>query len=331
VALLLAAVPSLWAAAAARSPESQAALVWPTPPDEPRIAYVRSFQGSADWGRKVRVWTRVINFVTGRKLAEENFVKPFGIALDEDGNVCIADSGAASIRYFERATKKCRRWEKIGRTWFALPVAIVKTNGTFFVADSGLGKILAFTVKGKPLFEISENITRPSGLAILNGKLYVADAPAHCIEVFDLKGQYLSRFGTRGAAPGELNFPTHLAAGPDGCLLVTDSANARVQIFDKDGHFEAVLGGAGDAPGRLGRPKGVAVDSFGHVYVVDAVLDCVEVFDMGGRSLMRWGSAGSRPGEFWLPAGIAIGRDNEILVADVYNRRVQVFKYIGKP
>lgn len=322
----------LFAAETNRPARDAARLVWPPPPAEPRIAYVRSIEGPADFGRKLSAWAKLFNRVTGRDAAAENLVKPLGVAFGENGTPYVADSGTATVNFFESRGMAYHRLNRAGRQQpLALPVAVAGTRETLFVADAVLRRVLAYDLRGNYRFEVEAPFSRPTALAIVDDRLYVADAPEHRIGVFDLAGRHLFTFGNRGEGPGEFNYPTHLAAAPGSRLLVTDSGNGRVQVLDRDGHFLAALGSAGDRPGHFGRPKGVAADSFGHVYVVDALFDTVQVFDMEGRLLMRWGTSGQRPGEFWLPAGIAISSSNDILVADSYNRRVQVFKYIGKP
>jgi len=311
------------------APEVQ--KIWPPPPAEPRIAYIRSFTGPVNMGVAPSLWRRFINLVTGLGGKRENLVKPFGVAFDESDNLCLTDTSRGIVAFFDRTEKSYRRWEKIGRIRFVSPVAVAKAKGTFYVADSGLKEILAFNIRGKLLFEIKQGLERPSGLLVYGEKLYVADALAHDVVVFDLDGKFLSRFGKRGGSPGDFNCPTHITADARGRLLVTDSMNGRIQVFDQRGQFQAILGGPGDYPGTFGRPKGVAVDIFGHIYVTDALFDTVQVFDVSGRLLLTWGEAGTEPGEFWLPEGIAINHNNEILVADSYNQRVQVFKYIGAP
>jgi len=303
--------------------------VWPPPPAEPRVAYVESISCPQDLGIKSSGWRRLCTWLTGRSKTSDQLNKPFGLALDEMDNLCVADTGAAVIWYFDRGQKRSRRWEGIGRIQFISPVAVVKRNDTFFVADSGLPAVLAFNDKGKLLLDIRQGLARPSGLAILNDKIFVADAPSHCVSVFDKTGKALFKFGRRGAGPGDLNFPTHIAIDRAGQLLVTDSMNSRVEVFDAEGRYQGVIGSIGDTSGHFSRPKGVAVDTLGHVYVVDALVDKLKIFDSAGRFLLDVGEAGSNPGEFWLPNGIAISRDNQVFVADSYNHRVQVFKYMG--
>ncbi len=304
--------------------------VWPPPPAEARVTYVRSITSPGDLGMRPSFLRRLANFLTGGRRGTEPLVKPFGVALDEDGNLCLTDTGANAVCFFDLAGKSYRRFEEVGKLRFVAPVAVAKRNGIFYVADPGLRSVLAFDTGGKLRFGIQKEVERPAGLAIAGEKLYVADAQAHAVAVFDLGGKYLARFGRRGVGPGEFNFPTHLSTDANGRLYVTDSMNSRVQVFDADGRFLNMIGSMGDGSGHFSRPKGVAVDGFGHVYVADALYDNLQIFDGTGRFLLDVGTAGSGEGEFWMPAGIAISRDNEIYVADSYNCRIQVFRYVGK-
>ncbi len=309
---------------------AQTNLVWPPPPDEPRIAYVQSISQPTDLGIRRSGLRRFSNWLTGAQKGNETLNRPFGISLDEADNLCVTDTAANTVCCFDKDRKRWYRWDQIGKIRLSSPVAIARKGKVLFVADAGLKSVLAFDLDGKLLFQISKGIGRPSGLAIAEDRLFVADAQQHCVRVFDLGGKPLSSFGKRGGAPGEFNFPSHVATGSKGTLLVTDSMNCRVQVFDVRGNFQREIGAPGDSPGHFSRPKGVAVDGFGHIYVIDALFDNVQVFDSEGSLLMDFGRGGSQAGEFWLPNGIAIGRDNRIYIADSYNRRVQVFKYIGR-
>jgi DNA-binding beta-propeller fold protein YncE len=306
-------------------------LVWPSPPAEPRIRFVQSIAGPADVGIRPSAWSRLANLVTGSQKGLEKFDKPFGIAVDEQGNLCVTDTGTASVCFYDRRRKTWQWWERIGKQKFMSPVAVAKRGDQFFVADSALQKIFVFRGNGEPLFEMTKHIERPVGLAISGSRLFVADSQQHAIVVFDLAGNFLRTFGKRGAAGGEFNFPTHIWADEKGRIYVTDSLNSRIQIFDADGNFVRVFGTAGDGSGHFSRPKGVAVDRFGHLYIADALHDNVQIFDDNGRFLLEVGASGKGQGEFWLPAGLAVSRNDEVFIADSYNHRVQVLQYIGRP
>jgi DNA-binding beta-propeller fold protein YncE len=325
--LLLLLLPS---AAAGASADSKP-LVWPPPPDAPRIAFVRALGSPADLGVKRSALGKLANLFVGNPSENEPFIKPFGIALDEQGGLCFTDTGANTVCFFDRARKLWRRWDQIGKLRFSLPVAVAKSGRSIFVADSGLASVIAFDDGGKLLFQITNGLQRPAGVAIASNRLFVVDSQAQGIFIYDLQGRPVGQFGRRGAGDGGFNFPTHISADAAGNLLVTDSMNSRIQVFDSQGKFLRQFGSIGDTPGHFSRPKGVAADSFGHLYILDANFDNVQVFDPAGRLLMDLGQAGQQPGEFWLPNGIAIGRDNEIYITDSYNRRIQVFKFISQP
>lgn len=330
--LVVAGLAIFASSAIAKKPQAEAAapIVWPAPPDEPRIAFVQSVSGPSDFGVRPSAWKRFSNLATGGDRGKEKLVKPFGVALDEQDNLCLTDTGTGRVWFFDLARNRAQSWDKAGRFAFALPVAIAKRKGIFYVADSSLQKVIAFDIEGKFVRLFDREMTRPAGLAVSHEKLFVADTAAHHIAVFDLNGNFLSKFGRRGGGPGELNFPTHLAVDAQGRLLVTDSMNSRIQLFDPEGRLLGSIGNPGDGSGHFSRPKGVAADAYGHVYVVDAIFDNFQIFNSDGQFLLAVGAPGSDPGQFWLPAGIAIGRDQRIYVADSYNGRVQVFQYLGK-
>lgn len=329
VVLALAGLAASFASIHAESPATLPAPVWPLPPDQPRVVYVKSISGPVDIGQTPSFFHRLAHWVTGETGQSQDLQKPFSVALDESGNLCLTDTGANTVSYCDFAHKKWRSWNAAGKIRFQSPVAVVRRNGIFYVADSQLGKILAFKDNGKLLFAISSPLKRPVGLAVNADTLAVADSQAHCVFLFDLQGHFRSQLGRRGLGPGEFNFPTDVAFDTQGHLLVNDSLNSRVQVFSADGKFLSAIGAAGDTSGNFGRPKGVAVDSFNHIYVADALFNNLQIFDLSGRLLLSLGEAGTGPGEFSLPTGLAIGTNNLIYVADGYNHRVQVLKYIG--
>jgi sugar lactone lactonase YvrE len=304
--------------------------VWPPPPESPRIGYVHSLSIPADFGAKSSTFTRFGRWLTGSGKSSDALRKPFGLALDEEENLCLTDTGANSVCFYERKARKWHSWEKVGRLRFLSPVSLAKRSGTFFVADSTLGKVVAFGEDGKLRFQITNHLERPCAVAIGGNQLFVADSQRHKVCAFGLDGTFQREFGTRGIGKGQFNFPTHLATDQSGALYVTDSMNSRVQVFTSEGVYQREIGKLGDSPGNFGRPKGIAVDTHGRIYAMDAAFDNMQIFDDGGHLLLAIGENGSVPGQFWLPNGIAITRAGEIFVADSYNRRVQEFKYIGQ-
>jgi len=313
------------------NPTMTPARVWPAPPDEPRIAYVQDLRGPRDAGQNPSAFRSLANWITGDTGTSQNLRKPFAVALDENGNLCITDTDTKLVCFADFTHKKWRRFDGVGKIKFTSPVAVARRSGIFYVADSELAKVFAFNDAGKPVFEIDTPLKRPVGLAVAGDSLYVVDSQAHAVFVFGLDGKFKSRFGTRGDGPGEFNFPTGITVDCQGHLLVADTLNCRVQAFDLGGKFLFQFGSNGDTSGHFARPKGVAADAAGRIYVVDAMFDNFQIFSPEGKLLLNIGQSGNGPGGFGLPNGIAIGADNRIFVADAFNHRIQVFKYIDQP
>jgi DNA-binding beta-propeller fold protein YncE len=333
MALLFAVIACVFTVASAR--EKAVVLpkrhVWPAPPDEPRIEFVNSLYHPRDIGQRVSKFAKIGRWLTGDQGEDQALQKPFGVAVDEDGNLCISDTGAKRISFVDFKKKQWKNIDVVDKVHFASPVAVAKQKGIYYVADSELARVFAFKENGKSVWIIAQPLMRPAGVAIASDLLAVAHSQAHAVFVFDVKGQFQFKFGERGTDQGQFNFPTHIAHDGHGHWLVTDSLNCRVQIFDLSGKFISEFGSNGDTSGHFSRPKGIAADSFGHIYVADAVFANFQVFDPAGRLLLSLGERGAGPGEFSMPGGIAISRNNEIYVADGYNHCVQVFKYIGAP
>ncbi len=304
-------------------------MVWPPPPADPRVGYVKTLKRPADLGGKRGILKSVIDLIVGPN--EDRVIKPFGISVDSKGRVLIADSAFKSIHIFDIAAKKYKRINRVGGELFTTPVGVtVDLLDNIYVSDSTAGKVYVLNKRGRLIFTI-DGLKRPTGVAIDHneGYLYVVDTLAHDIKVFDLKGDYIKTIGLRGGEDGEFNYPVDIFVDNNGDIFVSDSMNFRIQVLNKDGRLLDTFGEHGDSTGKLGRPKGLAVDRDGNVYVVDAIFDTVQIFNRDGDFLLNFGSRGTGPGEFWLPSGIYIDSNSYIYVADSYNGRVQVFEYLG--
>jgi len=205
-------------------------------------------------------------------------------------------------------------------------------NSSILFTDSKAGKIYQIVPGKKNLQVLNDSLylEQPTGItySAAAGEIWVLETKAHRIAILNEKGEIIKRTGSRGTAPGEFNFPTHIWADKKGHIYITDAMNFRIQLLDREGKDISVFGEAGDATGYMARPKGVATDSFGNIYVVDALFNAVQIFDDKGTFLYKFGVQGHGNSEFWMPSGIFIDENDTIYVADSYNSRVQVFQLI---
>lgn len=304
-------------------------LVWPQPPHQPRIRFVRAVTDPVDLGIQPSLWERLVQVLAGKE--ENGFVRPTGVAAD--GHlISVADPGAQALWILNPQAGRFQRVQQIGEQRLISPVAVTfGSKGRIYLADSYFGKVFVLSADGKLQGTIIDaNLRRPAGVAYdkMRDLLYVADSATHRIWIFDDNGRRVGVIGQRGTANGEFNFPTHIALDRDGTLYVTDALGFRVQIFNPDGRFAGQFGRHGDSSGDFSSPKGVAIDSEGHIYVVEALFDAVQIFDRSGRYLLTFGERGIKSGQFWLPNGIFIDGHDRIYVADAYNQRIQVFQYL---
>jgi DNA-binding beta-propeller fold protein YncE len=328
-----AAAAALLACALASRPAGPAPGVegpaWPAPPERPRIRWIESVASDRGAGARRSWLERIRVTVTGE--SPRRLEKPLAVCPLPEGGFLVSDPGVGAVYEAPARGGKLRVFASGGR--LATPVGIARTKtGEIWVADADRGVIVRYGPRGEWRGEVGGGLlVRPTGIACdaAGERVYVADAHAHRISVFDAAGAHLADLGRRGTGPGEFNFPTDVKVTPAGEIVVCDALNCRIQRLRPDGTPLAAFGRAGDARGDFGRPKGVAVDRDGNVYVVDTLYDVMQIFDAGGRLLLVVGGAGAGAGRFNLPAGVAIGADQRVYVADTANGRVQVFQYLA--
>ncbi|MBL8351354.1 MAG: 6-bladed beta-propeller [Burkholderiaceae bacterium] len=322
----------------ADAPEG-AQLTWPAAPEVPRFLYTGTLTGEpnfrshesprgpmAELGR----WIAGLDEAAAAPLVLQ---RPSAVIGDEAGRLYVSDTSRQAVFVFDETAGELLLWERAdGLRRFAAPSGLAVAPGRLYVADAELGAVFTLDASGEPAGTIGRGqLKRPTGLArdARNGRLFVADTYAHDIKVFDEAGALLQVIGRRGEAPGEFNFPSHLALEQNE-LYVTDTLNSRIQVLDADsGRPLRTLGRRGLYLGDLVRPKGVAVDGEGNVYIIESYHDSLLVYSRRGEFLMPIGGTGKATGRFYLPAGVWIDARNRVHIADMFNGRVVLFQFLG--
>ncbi|MDQ3548980.1 MAG: NHL repeat-containing protein, partial [Chloroflexota bacterium] len=132
---------------------------------------------------------------------------PNGIAIDENGDVYVADTWNHRIQVFSADGVYLRGW------------------GAFFDAQDDPAQ----AATNDSLFY------GPRGLAFHDGELYVTDTGNERVQVFTPEGAFVRKWGTSGSGAGNLLEPVGIAVAADGTVLVADSHNARIARFTSDG------------------------------------------------------------------------------------------------
>lgn len=274
-------------------------------------------------------------------LSNGEFNTPFGVAVDNSGNVYVADTNNHQIQKFTSNGTFVTKWQTIGSVGsgigelHSLPYGVaVDSLGTVYVVDSYYNCITKFTSDGTFIAKWGTRgsgngqFNAPSAVAVDNsGIVYVADTGNHRIQTFTTDGTCLSAWGSEWFGEGKLDSPSGVAVDNAGYIYVTDTGDELIKKFTSDGTLVTKWRAIGSGTGELsGLPYGVAVDDTGTVYVTGMYYGRIQMFTSNGTFLTQWGKYGSEPGEFCTPLGIAVDRSGAIYVADTNNNRIQMFK-----
>jgi NHL repeat/6-bladed beta-propeller len=310
-------------------------LVWPLPPDKPRVKFITAYSSNFDIeSRKKRSWVdKMVG--NGDPNVTETFDKAAGVASDSKGQIYIVSSQRAMLYILNKEKRQITRINGDRGLQFRTPLGVVvDSKDNFYVADARLHMILKFGPDAHLVGTIGSGseLKNPTYMALDEGRrrLLVVDSQLHQVLIFNLDTLQLeSKAGKRGDKKGEFNFPVAVAAASDGSFAVSDTGSCSVEVFSPDGKFVRRIGRQGTRPGEFVRPKGVAYDKEGHLWVVDAAFNNFQIFTPDGKVLMFVGAFGQNPGQFNLPTGIYIDRNNRVYVSDSLNARVQIFQFLG--
>jgi DNA-binding beta-propeller fold protein YncE len=169
--------------------------------------------------------------------------KPLAFSFDSSGALRATDVGDTRRHRLVYFSEDGSRTAAVGKTAqvntpqdqpgsFLFPNGVaVAANGDVIVSDGDNRRVQVFSPQGEFLRFVNTSGV-PRGIAIdQKQRLYVADALAHTISVFDQKGTTLTQFGERGFGPGQFNYPNDIAIDKRGRIYITDRENNQVQVW----------------------------------------------------------------------------------------------------
>jgi DNA-binding beta-propeller fold protein YncE len=178
-------------------------------------------------------------------------------------------------------------------------------------------------------------MTKPYGIAVHHGRMFVGDTVRHDIGVYDFPEQKFFKIGVEEdeEGHGKLEMPMGLDVDGQGNLYVFDGKIKNVMVYNRDGKFLRQIGDAD----KIARPAGIAVTKDGsRIYAVDIGGSSsnehkVIVYDgKSGEHLFDIGKRGTEKGEFNLPRDTVVAPDGSVYVVDSGNFRVEKFTPDGK-
>ncbi|KPM02773.1 Filamin and NHL repeat containing protein [Sarcoptes scabiei] len=193
---------------------------------------------------------------------------------------------------------------------------------------------------------------RPAGIAINNNisQLIVADKDNHRIQVFDLSGNFLFKFGEKGSRPGQFCYPWDVAVcSKTSMILVSDTRNRRIQLFTHYGQFLWHCAHPLDSPRGVVflTPDRYIISDFNkhRLLIIDrnessshSSVNNHQRDDLIAAKYIGFGE-GSAWGEFLRPQGLVAQVQNnnnsankylQILCADSRNNRIAIYNSLNQ-
>lgn len=303
---------------------------------------------AADYDRKrVIAYDAWGNFVTEFLVKKESGETPLGealspraVAVDQDGNVFVADT----LNFVRKYKPDGTFMTKFGGTG--------TTNGklsnvydmhihdlSLYISERGNNRIQKFDTSGNfQLMMATSGIkggytSSPGGISVdpQDGKVWVADTGNHRLLLFDSTGTFARVVGVRGSGipvttpggeepeteggsdpepiifdpldvTGEIEVESPLSVAVTGqSMLIMDTGNGRVQQTTDDGVFQAVL--TSSLPAGILSAKAGADQRIFAAWNTDRI---VAVFRAGSSSVLRIGESGSGRGQLDNPVAVSV-------------------------
>jgi len=195
----------------------------------------------------------------GGPATQAQFYNPRGVAVDDIGNLYIADDYNHCIRKIDPN---------------GIITTIVGGNGCGYTGDGGLA--------------IEAQICRPRGIAVdLFGSIFFADENNGVVRMINTQGVITTFAGTGAygfsgdggpASEAQLRAPRDVAVDNVGNVYIADDYNRRIRMVNTSGIITTVAGSGEDGVGgttgpaalaKFKHPIGVALDNEGNIYIAD--------------------------------------------------------------
>lgn len=265
----------------------------------------------------------------GGAATEARLNNPHGVAVDQAGNLYIADSSNDRIRRVDRET--------------GVITTVIGSGERGFAGDAGPAR--------------TANLYFPHGLTVdRSGHLYFADAGNHRVRMVDATTGTISTVAGTGriefygdggpATTAGLFGPRGVALDEKGNLYISDTQHSCIRRVDPEGRIMIVAGSdprlveKGTAPKYIWHPVGLALGPDGQIYWADATLNRVKKADLGrvdpktksgwitivaGSEEMGFSGDGgpARDAQLEAPAAVAFDSKGNLYIADHNNLRIR--------
>jgi DNA-binding beta-propeller fold protein YncE len=260
---------------------------------------------------------------------------PVRLAMSRKGDLLVSDSRLEKVMVLDPVTlQPVRGFRVSGR-----PLAVGVGRNAIYVGNARKRTVEVYDPrKGTLKSSFGPGaVAKPTDLAVdLRARLvFVLDAGAMDVKVFDLRGRPQGTISGPGTGPAQLTNPTGIAVDEARAEVYVSQygvpgGNAAIKIFSYDGAYLGEISGAGQCgmlgcSGGFSRPEGMWVEGRGRIYLADGLLAEVLIIDRASGEVV--GTLGGRDivPTLRFPTDVAIGREGDVYVTSVRTGTVEVF------
>jgi len=251
---------------------------------------------------------------------------PHDVALDQEGNLLVADTFNHRIRRINRQ---------------GIITTVAGNGKAEYAGDNG------------PALQASLN--NPQSIALdRDGNLLIADTYNYVVRRVDRQGTITTFAGTEPgfagdggpASKAQISLPMAVAVGPDGSVYISDAGNSRIRRVTPEGKIQTIVGygggsgvyGAGftgdggpSEKAKVFSATDLKCDAAGNLYISDSGNSRIRVIRGGtittiigsGRAGFGGDGGPALAAELNTPQKIALAKDGSILIADRVNHRIR--------
>ncbi|WP_234125051.1 X2-like carbohydrate binding domain-containing protein [Clostridium hydrogenum] len=255
---------------------------------------------------------------------------PMGVAVDNSGNVYIADSSNNAVREIDHTTGN-------------ISTIVGTTKDVPAIAYSGDGGLATSAALSNPMGVVADS----------SGNVYIADSGNNAVRKIDHTTGNISTIagtGTSGysgdnglATSAKLNMPMGVAVDSSGNVYIADSSNSAIRKIDNTTGNISTIAGTGTSgysgdnglatSATLYGPNGVAVDNSGNVYIADSGNNVVRKIDHITGNISTIAGTGTRgysgdnglatSATLYGPREVAIDNSGNVYIADSGNNVIR--------
>ena len=210
------------------------------------------------------------------KKSQYGFQTLTGIAIDNEDNIYVTDSGSGSVIKFDSKCVKVKTWCDMQR--FS-PKGIAASTDRVIVSDKINRQLLTFSRDLEYKSRIESDKVGPVGIACdADGLCFVCDYDCNCVRVLSTSGEVLYSFSTKYKHV-RLSQPQAICVDTEFVYVSEWGLNKHcISVFTKKGVFVSSFGETGNEAGQFDLPCAIATDSDGALYVGDFGNYRIQVF-----------------------------------------------------